>query len=211
MNWYKFTLTLMFVALAGCASGDFDDPRIDSGRSPGRGDSGVRTDTGRDVPTPDVGDVGEVGDVPLTDTDASVDTVEDTTSFDIPEEDVTTPWGDVPDGVSAAVRAGIEASRAGMLAFCGSCNGNFGSDPELCLAEFNDGGFEPDDCELTGLAGAADGDAYATCVGTAYSELQDCVEGGASGCALCQNSLNLLLTNCRRDHQATVERLDDCP
>ena len=210
MRLCKSTLILMFVALAGCASGDFDDPRIDSGRTPGRGDSGVRTDAGRDTVSPDV-DAGEVGDVPLTDTDVSTDVVVDTPQFDVPEEDVSTPWGDVPDGVSAAVRAGIEASRSGMLAFCDSCNGNFGSDPELCLAEFTDGGFEPDECELTALAGAADGDAYATCVGEGYSELQDCVEGGASGCALCQNSLNLVLTNCRRDNPAAVERLDACP
>lgn len=204
------------VALAACATGNFDDPREDSGRTTSRGDSGrgggdTATDAvGRDLGGGDTDE--DVDDTGLSDTLSDTEPGDTGTGDLRPEEDVTVPWGDVPDGVSASVRAAIEASRAGLLEFCDCCNSRFDSDPALCLSSFDDGGFEPTQCELDGLGRAgADADGYLGCLVGAYSELANCIDSCGGGCSLCENTFNFAANRCEGDYPTVVSQFDACP
>ena len=159
------------------------------------------------------GDVDEDSDeVGLSDTLGDPDAGDTGTSDLRPDEDVSTPWGDVPDGVTSSVRAAIEASRAGLLHFCECCNSRFGSDPALCLVEFADGGFEPDACELDAIGRAGDdADGYLGCLVGAYSELNNCVDSCAGGCSLCENTFNFASNRCVQDYPTVITQLEGCP
>ncbi len=205
-----------FLLMPACAGGELESSDDSGGREvTARGDAGSGArDTGagtvRDLGTETVVDV--MADATA---DAAVqDTAQDAAGGGDADSGAALvgPWGEIPAETPAPVADTMRASRAAMLHFCECCNSRYASDPQLCLSEFDDGGFEPDQCTLDALERAgADAEGYLGCLVGAYAELSTCVSECGVSCSLCENNHAFSSNRCASDYPSIATQLEACP
>jgi hypothetical protein len=212
VNTLAKTLLSSFLLLSACAGGELQEHSADSGERP----ITSRGDTGREISDTGGGSVRDLG--PETVTDAVEDSEDDLAEAgsDAIESDaggdLVGPWGEIPEATPAPVADAIRASRAAMLQFCGCCSSRYANDPQLCLTEFADGGFEPDQCRLDGLErSGAEAEGYLGCLVGAYVELSTCTAECGASCSLCENNFNFSENRCATDYPSVASQLDPCP
>jgi len=159
-------------------------------------DASEPTDTQQEADTSDLG-TADGADVPL-------DTFR-------PDALIDVGWNPVVSS-NPLVTSTVEASRAGLTAFCDCCAvQRFASDTAACLTTAAGGGFEPDDCELAAFETmATDADGYLECLTGAFEELLVCGTECGGFCSLCENNFQFAKTSCGNTHPSVVEQLARC-